>query len=139
MDQGEIDALLTSKDVRPTANRISVIRELSRITRPVSIADLERLLHPMDKASIFRVLELFAEKGLVHTIDDGTRALKYELCRHDHHHGYGDQHVHFHCEKCGDTFCFDEIAVPSIAIPEGSEPKTDNYIRKGLCPKCSKG
>ena len=74
MGNADIDAILESKDIKPTANRVLVMRELMKASHPVNLADLEVSLgFSMDKASIFRVLELFAEKDVVHVIEDGSR------------------------------------------------------------------
>ena len=131
--------ILKCKSVKPTANRILVIRELLKTHHPVSLADLESLMgFSMDKASIFRVLELFAEKDVVHVIEDGSRSLKYELCHSEKGHNISDQHVHFYCESCNEIYCFESIKIPVIAVPEGFKPHTINYMIKGVCPKCGK-
>ena len=93
---------------------------------------------PAPKASIFRVLELFSEKEIVHVIEDGSRSFKYELCYGDTHHTISDQHVHFYCERCKETYCFESERVPLVNIPEGFYPHAINYMIKGICPKCSK-
>ncbi|MCM1094576.1 MAG: transcriptional repressor [Lachnospiraceae bacterium] len=134
----DIEEILNDKGVKPTANRILVLKELTKVSHPVSLADLEISLEfSMDKASIFRVLELFAEKDVVHVIEDGSRSLKYELCRSGKHHSISDQHVHFYCEKCKETYCFKTVSVPVIDIPDGFSPHSINYMIKGTCPKCS--
>lgn len=138
MNNIEIEKLLSGKGIRPTANRILVAKELQKASRPVSLADLEESLgFSMDKASIFRVLELFADKDVVHAIEDGSRSLKYELCRSGDHHSISDQHVHFHCEQCKETYCLENVSVPVIDIPEGFVARSVNYMIKGVCPKCS--
>lgn len=133
----ELDKFLTEKGVRPTANRLLVVRELVEASRPLSLADLERSLDPMDKASIFRVLELLADKEIVHVIEDGSRSLKYEMCHSRDRHTINDQHVHFYCEMCSETFCLEETAVPPVDIPPGFMPRSVNYMLKGFCPKCA--
>lgn len=139
MANSDIENILESLQIRPTANRILVVKELSQATHPVSLADIEASLnYSMDKASIFRVLELFAAKDLVHVIEDGSRALKYELCHNGAHHSIDDQHVHFYCERCHETYCLESVNIPSVAIPEGYRPHAVNYLIKGLCPKCAK-
>lgn len=137
MKSDEIDALLLRKGIKPTSNRILVMKELIAATRPVSLADLETALDTLDKTSIFRVLELFAAKDIVHVIEDGSRSLKYELCHSDPHHTIDDQHVHFYCEQCMQTFCFENISVPMIDVPAGFRPRSVNYMLKGICPKCA--
>lgn len=63
MGNTDIENLLNGKGVKPTSNRILVMRELIKASHPVSLADLEISLgFSMDKASIFRVLELFQKR-----------------------------------------------------------------------------
>lgn len=62
MSNAYIENLLNEKGVKPTSNRILVLKELIKTSHPLSLADLEALLDfSMDKASIFRVLELFSD------------------------------------------------------------------------------
>lgn len=139
MNNNHIEQILACKGVRPTANRILVVKELIKASKPVNIADLEIMLdYSIDKASIFRVLELFADKDVVHVIEDGSRSLKYELCHSDSEHSIADQHAHFYCENCKDTYCIETAKVPLIDIPDGFIPHSINYMVKGICPKCSK-
>lgn len=137
MDLSLVENILIGKGVKPTPNRILVFNELMQSVNPVSLADLEEMLgYSVDKASIFRVLELFAEKEVVHVIEDGSRSLKYEMCQSHSHHSISDQHVHFFCEKCKKIYCFKTEMVPMANIPEGFEPHSVNYMIKGLCPDC---
>ncbi len=136
MNHTEIEDLLTGSGIKPTANRILVMRELMRATHPVNLADLELALAPMDKASIFRVVELFAEKELIHVIEDGSRSLKYELCHGMGHHSAADQHAHFYCEKCGAVYCLNDFVLPTVDLPENFRVKSVNFMLKGICGKC---
>ena len=138
MNKSIEEKILNQKGVRPTTNRILIVRELLKADHPISIADFESLMdYSMDKASIFRVLELFTEKDVVHVIEDGSRSLKYELCHCHDHHSITDQHVHFHCEKCNETFCFESVKIPQIKVPDGFFPHAVNFMIKGICPKCN--
>ncbi len=128
--------ILEGKGIKPTVNRVLVAKELTKATHPVSLADLEVSLSTMDKASIFRVLQLFTEKGVVHAIEDGSRSQKYEICPSESHHDFADQHVHFYCESCKETFCLEKEHVPAINVPDGFTVLSANYMLKGLCPKC---
>ena len=68
MSNNDVEDILTRKEVKPTSNRILVMRELIKASHPVSLADLEISLgFSMDKASIFRVLELFFDYNIVLT------------------------------------------------------------------------
>lgn len=133
----DIEQFLTRKNIKLTANRILVTRQLAGASRPLSLGDLEVALdYSMDKASIFRVLELFAAKHVVHVIEDGSKAVKYELCQNDSVHSITDQHVHFYCERCKETFCLTTVKVPLISTPEGFSTHSVNYMIKGICPTC---
>ena len=44
MNNQEIENILNAKQVKPTSNRILVLRELIKASHPVSLADLEVLL-----------------------------------------------------------------------------------------------
>lgn len=137
MNIADIDNILTGKGIKPTANRVLVMKELMRCNHPVSLTDLEQSLAPMDKASIFRVLELFSEKDIIHEIEGGSRSMKYELCHGEGHHSVSDQHAHFYCEKCDSVYCLDDVALPDINIPGEYKVKSVNFMIKGLCPKCN--
>lgn len=138
MNSAEIENILTNKDIKPTANRILVLKELMKSTHPVNLADLEATLAPMDKASIFRVLKLFSEKDIIHVIEDGSRSMKYELCGGKTSHSPSDQHAHFYCENCGTVYCLDDVALPEINLPDSFRIKSINFMIKGLCPRCSR-
>lgn len=139
MNNDNIENILNGRGIKPTANRILVMKELMKASNPVNLADLEVLMEfSMDKASIFRVLELFAEKDVVHVIEDGSRSLKYELCHSGTKHSIADQHAHFYCEHCKETYCIEAASVPMIDIPNDFIPHSINYVIKGICPKCRK-
>lgn len=138
MNSEEIRECLRQKGIKPTVNRILVMKELSLASCPLSLTDLEIAIDTLDKASIFRVLELFSEKDIVHSIEDGSRSLKYELCHNPNSHSISDQHVHFFCRRCHKTFCFEDVKIPLVNIPEGFSPHSVNYMIKGECPKCKR-
>ncbi len=138
METNDIVALLEEHNVRPTANRIIVAGALAKAGMPMSLAELETEIDSIDKSNIFRALVSFKDNHLVHAIEDGSNGVRYELCKsHDHYHDE-DLHVHFHCEICGKTFCFEDIPVPKVDVPEGYQPISTNYIIKGICPSCQR-
>lgn len=138
MDEGKYVQLLEEHGIKPTSNRIVVVKALSSSILPQSLAELERNIQSIDKSNVFRALTLFREHHLVHAIEgtgDGTR---YELCRsHDHDHD-DDLHPHFFCEECQQTYCLDGIEMPLVQLPEGFELSSANYMIKGICPHCKK-
>lgn len=138
MNTAECEALLTSHDIKPTANRIVVARTLAAAEQPMSLSELEYKILSIDKSGIFRTLTLFREHHLVHVLEDGGDGVRYELCySHDGHHEDDDQHVHFYCERCHRTFCLADTPIPTVTLPEGYEPQSINYMVKGVCPDCA--
>lgn len=138
MNSQDIINRLESKGIRPTANRILVMKTLMGEQNPQSLSNLERKMVSMDKSSIFRTLTLFLEHDVVHAFEDGRGVLCYELCEEkgacDHHDG----HIHFYCESCQRSFCMEDIHIPSFELPEGFYPHSISFVIKGECPDCRK-
>ena len=138
MNSQDIISRLESKGIRPTANRILVMKTLMGEQNPQSLSNLERKMVSMDKSSIFRTLTLFLEHDVVHAFEDGRGVLCYELCEEkgacDHHDG----HIHFYCESCERSFCMEDIHIPSFELPEGFYPHSISFVIKGECPDCRK-
>lgn len=138
MNSQDMISRLESKGIRPTANRILVMKTLMGEQNPQSLSNLERKMVSMDKSSIFRTLTLFLEHDVVHAFEDGRGVLCYELCEEkgacDHHDG----HIHFYCESCQRSFCMEDIHIPSFELPEGFYPHSISFVIKGKCPDCRK-
>ena len=138
MNSQDMISRLESKGIRPTANRILVMKTLMGEQNPQSLSNLERKMVSMDKSSIFRTLTLFLEHDVVHAFEDGRGVLCYELCEEkgacDHHDG----HIHFYCESCQRSFCMEDIHIPSFELPEGFYPHSISFVLKGECPDCRK-
>ena len=138
MNSQDMISRLESKGIRPTANRILVMKTLMGEQNPQSLSNLERKMVSMDKSSIFRTLTLFLEHDVVHAFEDGRGVLCHELCEEkgacDHHDG----HIHFYCESCQRSFCMEDIHIPSFKLPEGFYPHSISFVIKGECPDCRK-
>ena len=80
MEQQDIISKLEAKGIKPTANRILVLKTLASEQHPQSLSSLEHKMLTMDKSSIFRVLTLFLEHDVVHAFEDGRGILNYEIC-----------------------------------------------------------
>ena len=140
MNSEECSQLLEAHGVKPTANRIVVVKALAAAERPMSLTELEYKILSIDKSGVFRALTLFREHHLVHVLEDGGDGVRYELClSHDEHQEDDDQHVHFYCEHCHRTFCLPATPIPPVSLPDGYFMQSINYMVKGLCPECGKG
>ncbi len=138
MDGQTSEDILRSHGIKPTANRIVVLKELAAAERPMSLTELEYKILSIDKSGIFRTLSIFKERHLVHVLEDGGDGVRYELCRSHNELEDDDQHAHFYCELCRHTFCLEDIGVPDVELPAGYEMRSVNYMIKGVCPECAR-
>lgn len=137
MDEKKCTELLLRHGVKPTANRIVVVKALAAMDRPLSLTELEYKILSIDKSGVFRALTLFRDHHLVHVIEDGGDGVRYELCRSGADDEDDDMHVHFFCERCHRTYCIEDVRIPQVPLPDGYVMSTANYVVKGLCPACA--
>ena len=123
--------------VKPTANRIMILRTLLQAGRPLSMTEIETDLESVDKSIISRSLSTFREARLLHVLADGGDSVRYEVCHCAAEEEDTDRHVHFHCTRCGRTFCLEELPVPTVTMPAGYRADHVNFIVEGVCPNCS--
>ncbi len=143
------EEFLQSFDIRPTAMRILVWNAISNFNYAFSLSDVENILFDSDRSSIFRALTLFAENGILHTLDDGSGMQKYCICsslnnensddNHSHENHLDCNHVHLCCTKCGKTFCLTHQKIPAVDIPNGFNVHHSSYIIYGICQHCASG
>lgn len=131
-----IEQKLKDNDVKPTAVRINVLSVLMESATALSVKELENRLELVDKVTLYRTLKTFEDKKLIHTIQDGTNELKYASCEEGCECAPQDQHVHFHCQKCDETYCFTEAHIPSVNILKNFTPSSVSMVFQGICENC---
>lgn len=131
--------LLAAHRLRKTRFRERVLDIFLQHTRALSQKDIEDALRESDRITLYRTLKTFEEYGLIHKAIDGSDKLKYALC----HAGCGerahqDDHAHFHCDTCGQTFCVEDIKTPiAAAAPPGFVVENTCLIINGRCARCA--
>ena len=131
------EKILKQHNLRITQFRLDVISIFNNAGHALSAADLESRLSDPDRITLYRTLKSFEDKGIIHKAVDGTQTQKFALCESDcneHHHH--DEHVHFHCQLCENTFCMDHVYVPKVVLPHGFTLKDSSMIVNGICEKC---
>jgi Fur family ferric uptake transcriptional regulator len=106
--------------------------------KAISLQTIESAFDIADKSTLYRTLKTFEKNKLVHTIDDGTKQLKYALCLESCECETIDQHYHFHCSNCQNTFCLTNQNIPKIELPKNFKMHRANMVIKGLCENCNK-
>ncbi|PID94674.1 MAG: transcriptional repressor [Bacteroidales bacterium] len=132
----DIDDILEQHNIKPTAVRVLIYREIQKINRVFSLSSLEDILKTVDKSTIFRTLTLFQQNHLIHTIDDGSGSVKYSMCGNNCCLNIDELHPHFHCEQCQNTFCLTSLKIPPVSLPNRYHLSSINFVLKGICPAC---
>ena len=101
-------------------------------------ADIEKATgENFDRATVYRTLQSFVDKGIIHTIPTIDNTILYALCKDNcedgHHH---DNHVHFVCDDCSKTVCLEQVAVPDVQLPKGFKSKQKTMLVNGVCDDC---
>jgi len=131
----KLENRLNQRDIKPTAMRILVLQYLMEQDKAISLQTIENAFDIADKSTLYRTLKTFEKNKLVHTIDDGTKQLKYALCLESCECETIDQHYHFHCTQCQNTFCLTNQNIPKIELPKKFQNATSQYGYKGLMRK----
>jgi Fur family ferric uptake transcriptional regulator len=131
--------LLRDHRLRRTSGRSAILGLFQRNAQALSHSDIEkRLASAFDRVTVYRTLKAFVDKGVLHKVLDDEGALKYALCKDDCsavHHRH--DHVHFKCNKCGETSCMEGSAIPLVHLPRGYQAVAMNLLIQGICNRCS--
>ncbi|SHJ15432.1 Fur family transcriptional regulator, ferric uptake regulator [Mesonia phycicola] len=134
----DIEEVLKSKNIRPTAMRTLIYRHMEKHKTAVTLTDIENTFSKIDRTTLYRTLKTFEEGSLVHQIDDGTGVLKYALCKTGCNCNIeNDLHLHFHCNNCNETICLTDHKIPQLKLPDGFLAENVNLVVKGICDQCT--
>ena len=102
-------------------------------------ADIEKnAAKNFDRVTVYRTLQTFVEKGIIHQIPTTDNSILYALCKHNcqqgHHH---DDHVHFICSNCDKTICLDDVTVPDVKLPINFTKQQAAMVVTGVCEECA--
>ena len=130
--------ILKNSGLSITDKRLKILELFQKNSKALSHADIESLSGKhFDRVTIYRTLQTFVDKGIVHTIPTADNSIMYALCKEacseGHHH---DNHVHFLCEECGTTYCLENVNIPELSIPKGFTLHQTNVLVNGICKNC---
>ena len=132
-----VNKILEQKAVRITPMRQLLLEHFLKHSRTFGLQQLVEAFPKADRITIYRTLKTFEEKGIIHSIDHGTNEVKYALCKeHCSPTHHLDQHPHFHCVKCNQIFCLDNVFIPPMDLPNGFAANEINMTIKGICKNC---
>lgn len=136
--QEKIAEILKKNRLSVTDSRSKILQLFLHNTAALAHADIEHKAgERFDRVTVYRTLQTFVEKGIIHTIPTSDNSIKYALCKNDcfegHHH---DNHIHFVCTNCSRTECLEEFVIPSIKLPRGYQANNIEIVVNGVCKDC---
>jgi len=135
----EVIETLKRNQLSITDSRKKILELFIRANGALAHADIEHQSGTeFDRVTIYRTLQTFVEKGIIHTIPTADNSVRYALCKDEctegHHH---DDHVHFMCDDCGKTYCLDNVTIPAVTLPKGFKATQTDVVVSGKCMKCA--
>lgn len=139
MKEEQLTGILRRNQLSVTASRRRILEIFLQAGSALAHQDVERQsAERFDRVTVYRTLQTFLDKGIIHTIPTTDNSILYALCKDDceegHHH---DNHVHFVCEACGTTTCMDDLLIPGIKIPSGYTAQSIHMVVNGRCRSCN--
>ena len=137
-EEGRIDVLLKQNSLSVTGSRKKILQLFLEQPGALAHGDIEKKAgEKFDRVTIYRTLQTFVDKGLIHTIPTADNSIRYALCKdacsEGHHH---DHHIHFVCNNCHNTYCLDDVVTPEIKLPKGYQAAHVEVVVEGVCKNC---
>lgn len=137
----DYESLLNASQLKSTDNRIKILEVVGNNTYPLSADDVYTTLkqrRSINRVTVYRILDLLVDSGLVERLSTGGRAFYYGLAPNDFHH----PHPHFYCKRCGRMECLHPESIAVNADPlwktfPGQIEKVEVRI-DGVCKNCLK-
>jgi len=133
--------LLDASGLGHTANRHRVLEVIGNNSSPLSAQQIFETLNRTDninRVTVYRILDLLVDKGLVDRINGGGRSFVYGLAPNENH----PAHPHFFCKSCGNLECLNPQSLnvdlqhmqrTFAGLIENVEVRVD-----GVCKNCLK-
>jgi Fur family ferric uptake transcriptional regulator len=137
----EAEAAIRRTADRLTQPRVAVLACLMSLDHAASHFDVAQALvkhHPIDRVTVYRVLEWLVEVGIAHRIAGDDRVWRFMINDPTASIAPHQQHAHFICNACGQTFCLDDVPNKlNFRLPPGFKPSTVDLKFRGRCLHCA--
>lgn len=130
--------ILKKNQLSVTEGRKKILELFVNSPGALAHADIEKSTDAsFDRVTVYRTLQTFVEKGIIHNIPTTDNSILYALCKDNceagHHH---DNHVHFICDVCDKTICLDNVSIPEVKLPKGFIQNQVDLVISGVCDEC---
>ncbi len=127
--------LLRQHGIRPSLTRVEVYNYLyyNRIHPNVDMIykKLTKKIPTLSKTTVYNILKLFVDSGIVKELKIGTQEVRYEIVL--------EKHSHFKCEICNEIY---DIPIVKIEYKhsalQGFKINDEIVLFNGICPACQK-
>jgi len=134
-----VHAVLSQAGLKRGASRERVIELLATKPCALSAVEIEDELRangrPTGRASVYRVLDLLVEHGLVERLEVGDGQARFARS-----HPAGEHHHHLVCDRCGRLVAFDdpglERAIGRLSERLGVRIDSHDVLLRGACQRC---
>jgi Fur family transcriptional regulator, ferric uptake regulator len=134
-----VKAVLAAAGLQRGGARERIIDVLAGQSCALSAIEIEDELRasgrPTARASIYRVLDLLVEHGLVERVAVGEGQARFEPVQPSGHH-----HHHLVCGQCGRLVAFDdpglERAIDKLSDRLGIRVESHDVLLRGACGRC---
>lgn len=130
-------ATLQSVSMRNTAGRRAILEYISAAKSPVAVDEIITSISKLrlDQATIYRIINILTQKGILRPINFQEGKIRYELASNPHHH-------HVVCTNCGAVQdvddCLRPTATATIEKATGFTIAAHALEFFGLCGNCQK-
>lgn len=130
--------ILKKNNLSITEGRKKILELFINSEGALAHADIEKNTgENFDRVTVYRTLQTFVEKGIIHLIPTTDNSILYALCKDNCQAGHHqDNHVHFVCSECNKTICLEEVTVPQVKLPKGFVPEHAQMLVSGVCGEC---
>jgi Fur family transcriptional regulator, ferric uptake regulator len=134
----EVNDILRRNNLSITESRKKILNLFLNIPGALAHGDIEKKAgEKFDRVTVYRTLQTFVEKGIIHIIPTSDNSVRYALCKNNCTEGnHHDNHIHFTCLQCGATYCLEEVTIPEIRFPKGFAVNAIEIIANGICRDC---
>jgi Fur family ferric uptake transcriptional regulator len=132
-----IDKLLKEHHVNATEGRRKILEIFLNSDQALVHNDIEKECAGLiDRVSVYRTLQGFLKKGLIHLVPTTDNTIKYAFTKEDlQHKQHQVNHVHFFCSNCNKTLCLN-VTIPAIKLPKGFTEQFHELVITGKCSNC---
>ena len=134
-----IKLILSENNISNTKFRADLLSLFYSSRRTLSVEDiLSNLYSSINRVTVYRCLEDFENKGLIHKVPDNNNIKRYALCNKEECSSSSHNHNHWHfvCYSCSQTFCLENTKLPDISYIKGFYVKQLKLTAEGYCSDC---